>query len=105
MLISYEFQKLEKQLFKLSCFQCTRNILLESKVINMKYFIYNNERRDCDITKQLVHSFAVNIRISQPMKSDVNLGFASVNITILGVTNPDVYLKIMPQMYNVSSEP
>ena len=49
------------------------------------------------ITKQLVHSFSVNIRISQPSK----VMFTSVNITVLGLTNPDVNLKIMHQLYNV----
>ena len=45
----------------------------------------------CHITKQLVHSFSVNIRISQPSK----LMFTEVNITILRLTNPDVSLKRM----------
>ena len=66
-----------------------------SKFINMKI-----KERQCHITKQLVHSFEVNIRISQPENSDVHLGFASVNITVLGLTNPDVNLKIMHQLYN-----
>ena len=29
-------------------------------------------------------------------------GFASVNITVLGLTNPDVSLKRMHQLYNVN---
>ena len=46
----------------------------------------------CHITKQLVHSFEVNIRISQPSKV--------MNITILRLTNSDVNLKRMHQLYN-----
>ena len=34
-------------------------------------------------------------------KSDVHLGFASANITFLGLTNPDVILKRMHQLHNV----
>ena len=41
----------------------------------------------CHITKQLVYSFSVNIRISQPSK----------------VSNPDVSLKRMHQLYNAVS--
>ena len=44
----------------------------------------------CHITKQVVHFFLVNI--SQP-------SIASVNITILRLTNPDVNLKRMNQLY------
>ena len=40
---------------------------------------------------QLMHSFEVNIRICQPE-----------NITVLGLTNPDVNLKRMHQLYNVT---
>ena len=47
----------------------------------------------CHITKHLMHSFEVNIRICQPENSDVQLGFASLNITNLRLTNPDVNLK------------
>ena len=47
----------------------------------------------CHITKQLVHSFPVNIRISQPSKV--------MNITILRLTTPDVNLKRVHQLYNV----
>ena len=54
----------------------------------------------CHITKHLMHSFEVNIRICQHENSDVQLGFASVNITILRLTNSDVNLKRMHQMYN-----
>ena len=55
-----------------------------SKFINMKRLdIKLGKERQCHKTKQLVHSFSVNIRISQP----------SVNITILGLTNSDVNLK------------
>ena len=49
------------------------------------------KERQCHITKQLVHSFLVNIRISQPSK---------VMFTILGLKNPDVNLKRMHQLYN-----
>ena len=49
------------------------------------------KERQCHITKQLVHSFSVNIRISQPSK---------VMFTVLGLTNPDVNLKRMHQLYN-----
>ena len=51
-----------------------------------------------------MHSFSVNIRISQPSKvmfTEANLGFAPVNITVLGLTNPDVNFKRMHQLYNV----
>ena len=57
------------------------------------------KERQCHITKQLVHSFSVNIRISQPSKV-MYIGFASMNITFLGLTNPDVNLKRMQQLYN-----
>ena len=65
------------------------------------------KERQCHITKQLVHSYSVNIRITQPSKvmftqanfASVNItvleNFASVNITVLGLTNPDVNLKRM----------
>ena len=59
------------------------------------------KERQCHITKQLMHSFSVNIRISQPFENDVHLGFASVKITVLGLTNPDVNLKKMHQLYNI----
>ena len=72
-----------------------------SKFINMKILqIKLGKERQCHITKQLVHSFSINIRICQPKNSDVHLGFASVNITVLGLTNPDVNLKRMHQLYN-----
>ena len=57
------------QLFCLSHKSCRNlgSILLKlsslSKFINMKI-----KERQCHITKQLVHSFSVNIRISQPSK-------------------------------------
>ena len=54
--------------------------------------------RQCHITKQLAHSFSVNIRISQPSK----VQFTSVNITVLGLTNPDVNLKRTHQLYNIT---
>ena len=38
----------------------------------------------CHITKRLVHSFSVNIRISLPSK---------VMFTVLGLTNPDISTK------------
>ena len=50
------------------------------------------KERQCHITKQLVHSFSVNIKISQPSK---------VMFTVFGLTNPDVNLKRMHQMYNI----
>ena len=37
------------------------------------------------------------------LESDVHLGFASVNISVLGLTNPDVNLKRMHQLYIVVS--
>ena len=58
-----------------------------SKFINMEI-----KERQCHITKQLVHSVLVNIRISQP---------SIVMFTVLGLTNPDVNLKRMHQLYNV----
>ena len=36
------------------------------------------------------------------LESDVYLGFASVSITVLGLTDPDVNLKRMHQLYNVA---
>ena len=51
-----------------------------------------------------MHSFLVNIRISQHMKVMFTLGFSSVNITVLWLTNPDVNLKRMHQLYNVESK-
>ena len=50
----------------------------------------------CHLTKQLMHYFSDIIRISQH--------FASVNMTILGVINPDVNLKRMHQLYNVTEK-
>ena len=64
--------------------------------INMKI-----KERQCHITKQLVHSFSVNIRISQPSNVMFTEANASVNITVLGLTNPDVNLKRMHQLYIV----
>ena len=49
----------------------------------------------CHITKQLMHSLPVNIRISQPSKV--------MNITFLRLTNPDVNLKRVHQLYYVYS--
>ena len=37
------------------------------------------------------------------LESDVHHGFASVNITVLGLTNPDINLKRMHQLYIDSS--
>ena len=54
------------------------------------------KERQCHITKQLVHSFTVNIRISPPWK----VMFTEVNITVLGLTNPDDNGKRMHQLYN-----
>ena len=54
------------------------------------------KERQCHIKKQLVHSFSVKIRISQP-----SVNIALVNITILGLTNPDVNRKRMHQLYAV----
>ena len=59
-------------------------------------------KRECHITKQLVHFFSVNIRISQPSK--VMFIEVLVNITVLGMTNPDVNLKKMHQLYSDSRE-
>ena len=49
--------------------------------------------------KQLVHSF-----YKSTFDSDVHLGFASVNITVLGLTNPHVYHKRMHQLYIVTHQ-
>ena len=46
-----------------------------------------------------MHSFEVNIRICQPENSDVHRGEAEVNITVLGLTNPDVNRKRMHQLF------
>ena len=51
----------------------------------------------CHTTKQLVHSFPVNTRISQPSK----MMFTSVYITVLGLTNAPVNLKRMRQLYDI----
>ena len=48
------------------------------------------------ITKQLMDSFSVNIRISQPTKVIRLDGHH-----FLGLTNPDVNLKRLHQLYNV----
>ena len=40
-------------------------------------------------------------QVKSTLESDVHLGFASVNITVLGLTNPDVNLKRMHQLYNI----
>ena len=42
------------------------------------------KERQYNLTKQLVHSFLVYIRIFQPENSDVHRGEASVNITFEG---------------------
>ena len=55
------------------------------KILQMKV----GKERQRHITKQLVHSFSVNIRISQ----------STVNITVLGLTNPNVNLKRMHRLY------
>ena len=57
--------------------------------------IKQGKKRQSHITKQLVHSFLVNIRISQPSK---------VMFTVLGLRNPDVNFKRMHQLYNVESK-
>ena len=54
----------------------------------------------CHITKQLVHSFSVNIWISQPSK--VMFTSAAHNINILRLTNPDVNLKRIHQLYSIT---
>ena len=51
------------------------------------------KERQCHIAKQLVRSFEVNIRISQPSKVLFTKALTSVNITVLGLTNPNVNLK------------
>ena len=62
-----------------------------SKFINMKRLeIKLGKERQCHITKQLVHSFLVNIRISQPSK----VMFTKALI------DPDVNQKRMHQLYN-----
>ena len=43
------------------------------------------KEKQCHITKQLVHVFSVNIRISQPWQ----VRFTEINITLLRLTNPD----------------
>ena len=86
--------------------------------------------RVCHITKQMMHSFSVIISISQSkedgkdqdrynqvshltkdtiwesdeittLESYVRLGFASVNITVLMFTNPDVNLKRTHLLYGI----
>ena len=53
------------------------------------------KERQCHFTKQLVHLFLVNIRLSQPSK---------VMFIVLGLTNPDVNLKRMHKWYIVYSQ-
>ena len=65
-----------------------------------RLYIKLGDERQCHITKQLVHSFFGNIRISQPSK----VMFASAS-PVLVLTNPDVNLKIMHQMYIVRYSP
>ena len=66
------------------------------KKLNIKL----EKEKQCHITKQLVHFFWLTSGLST-LEKDVHLGFASVNITVLGLTNPDVNLKRMHQLYNV----
>ena len=68
----------------------------------MKILYIKVGKRDmqCPITKQLVHSFSVKIRIRQPSKVMFTSASPRVNITILRLTNPDVDLKRMHQLYN-----
>ena len=51
----------------------------------MNYIKLGKERL-CHLTKQLMHSFSVNIRISQTSK---------LMFTVVGLTNPVVNLKRM----------
>ena len=68
------------------------NILLELIYTKRLDIIkLGKESLQCHITQQLVHSFSVNIIISQPSK---------VMFNVLGLTNPDVNLKRMHQLYN-----
>ena len=57
----------------------------------MNYIKLGKERL-CHLTKQLMHSFSVNIRISQTSK---------VMFTVVGLKNPVVNLKRMHLLYNV----
>ena len=57
--LSHKLQKFGKYIVEI-IFLGTSDL---SKFINMKI-----KERQCHITKQLVHSFSVNIRISQPSK-------------------------------------
>ena len=102
----YENSNLKMQLF------CTSHKSLRStcalgtsglsEFINIKRLNIKLEKeRQCHIIKQLMHSFLGNIRITQPSKVIIYLGFASVNITYLGLTNTDVNLKRMHQLYNL----
>ena len=52
------------------------------------------------ITKQLMHSFEVNIRICQPEKVMSTEALRLGGHHFLGLTNPDVNLKRMHQLYN-----
>ena len=66
-------------------------------LLRIKYSIKSH------ITKQLMHSFEVNIRICQPSKV-LRLGGHHIRLGghhFLGLTNPDVNLKRMHQLYNV----
>ena len=55
-----------------------------------RLYIDLGKERHCHITKQLVQSFSDNIRICQPSK---------VMLIVLGLTNTDVNLKRMHQLY------
>ena len=62
-----------------NCFQCTMSKnLLEKTLYKML------KRKTMSLTKRLVYSVSVNIRISHPSK---------IMFTVLGLTNPDANLK------------
>ena len=91
LLISRELQKFGRYIPSESALGTSHlSKFIKMKILNIKL---RNERQ-CHKTKQLVHSFSVYVRISQLSK---------VMFTVLGLTNPDVNLKRMHQLYIVAS--
>ena len=67
--VSFEFQELEKQFLKKNLAFSALGKLALSKFIDMQLlYIQHGQWRQCYITKQLVHSFSANMKISQPLK-------------------------------------
>ena len=67
------------------------------KILNIKV---GKERHAVSYDKTINAFFSVKIRIRQPSKVMFTSASPRVNITILRLTNPDVDLKRMHQLYN-----